>query len=516
MNHELVHVVTMDQAAAARPVLPAAVRRQGHAGRRAARVGALFLPDHAARGRAALVSRRQRRVRRHLDGRRHRPRAGRLRRDGLPRDGARQRALLRSARRWCRKAPRSTSSSRSTRISTARGSSRGWRAPTRPSRCWTGWRASRAAAATTPRSSATSSAGRWKAPGPTGSSPRRRSSRRTSRPIRQYPITPHRDLTTRALGSVSRAYYDPTPRPDLRRLQLPRRRRARRRARREDRRGRAHRPAQGPDDLHRRLAGLRRARRRPLLHDRQRRLPRPGPARSADAARPRCCRRTRASASSPSTGRPQSLWGIRHLNGLCTIVRMEAPYTEWTRVVTFPYGTVVYDLDVSPDGTKVVAAFGEIDGKMDVRVFPAEALLKGDTTAERRFDFGHVGAVELRLLAGRPLRLRHVVPHRRLQRLPLRAGHGRDRGGEQHRDRVLPADSARRRRADRVPLHRAGTGARRASRARRSRTPRRSRFWASGWPRKSRWCGRGSPGRRRTSRGRRCRRKTASTGWPAG
>ena len=26
--------------------------------------------------------------------------------------------------------------------------------------------------------------------------------------IRQYPITPHKDLTTRALGSVSRAYYD--------------------------------------------------------------------------------------------------------------------------------------------------------------------------------------------------------------------------------------------------------------------------------------------------------------------
>src|SRR5690606_2167366 len=27
--------------------------------------------------------------------------------------------------------------------------------------------------------------------------------------IREYPITPHTDLTTRALGSVSRAWYDP-------------------------------------------------------------------------------------------------------------------------------------------------------------------------------------------------------------------------------------------------------------------------------------------------------------------
>ena len=74
---------------------------------------------------------------------------------------------------------------------------------------------------------------------------------------------------------------------------------------------------------------------------------------------------------------------------------------------------------------------------------------------------------------------------------------------------------ARRRPAGRVPLHRAGPAARRASPARRSRTPRRSRSSASGSPRKSRSCARGSPGRRRTSRGRRCRRRTASTGWPA-
>ena len=85
----------------------------------------------------------------------------------------------------------------------------------------------------------------------------------------------------------------------------------------------------------------------------------------------------------------RSMWGIRHLNGLCTIVRMAAPYTEWTRVTTFPYGTIVYDLDLSPDGTKVVAAFGEIDGKMDVRVFATSAVQKGDASAPlRRFDFG--------------------------------------------------------------------------------------------------------------------------------
>ena len=44
--------------------------------------------------------------------------------------------------------------------------------------------------------------------------------------IRRYPVTPHRDLTTRALGSVSRAYVDPRLGENLCRLQLPRRRRA--------------------------------------------------------------------------------------------------------------------------------------------------------------------------------------------------------------------------------------------------------------------------------------------------
>src|SRR5262249_7809379 len=51
------------------------------------------------------------------------------------------------------------------------------------------------------------------------------------------------------------------------------------------------------------------------------------------------------------------LWGIRELNGLSTLVELAPPYHDWTRVVTFPYGTVVYDLDVSPDGTLLSASF---------------------------------------------------------------------------------------------------------------------------------------------------------------
>jgi hypothetical protein len=83
-----------------------------------------------------------------------------------------------------------------------------------------------------------------------------------------------------------------------------------------------------------------------------------------------------------------SLWGIRHLNGICSIVRIAPPYTDWTRIVSLPYGTVVYDLDVSADGTMVAASFGEVTGKQNVRVFSTATLLAGGTTTLAEFDFG--------------------------------------------------------------------------------------------------------------------------------
>jgi len=84
----------------------------------------------------------------------------------------------------------------------------------------------------------------------------------------------------------------------------------------------------------------------------------------------------------------RSLWGIRHLLGIASIVRMTPPYTDWTRVVSLPYGTVAYDLDISPDGTMLAASFGEVSGKQSVRVLRTESVLKGDLTPIAEFDFG--------------------------------------------------------------------------------------------------------------------------------
>lgn len=86
----------------------------------------------------------------------------------------------------------------------------------------------------------------------------------------------------------------------------------------------------------------------------------------------------------------RSLWGIRHFNGISTLVRIPAPYSEWKHVHSWPYGETVYDIDVSPDGTLLSASVGQIDGRQSLRVMKIESLLTGDTTPAIEHDFGTV------------------------------------------------------------------------------------------------------------------------------
>jgi hypothetical protein len=206
--------------------------------------------------------------------------------------------------------------------------------------------------------------------------------------IRKYPLTPFRDITPRALGSVSRAYFDPADERLYAAFNYP---------------GvlshvgaissatgavekiadikgpsiytvtsLAYDPAArtifytADNGAYRDLMAVDPASRRPrmLMKD----------ARIGDLALNRADR---------------SLWGIRHLNGICTLVRIPAPYREWQRVVSWPYGTVAYDLDVAPDGSLLSASFGEISGRQEVRVFSTRQALAGDATPIARFDFGN-------------------------------------------------------------------------------------------------------------------------------
>ncbi len=84
----------------------------------------------------------------------------------------------------------------------------------------------------------------------------------------------------------------------------------------------------------------------------------------------------------------RSLWGLRHLNGFVTLVRMPAPYDSWNQVHTWAYGEVPFDLDISPDGELLSASVGKVNGDQSVRVFRLSDLLAGSAKEISQFSFG--------------------------------------------------------------------------------------------------------------------------------
>jgi len=205
--------------------------------------------------------------------------------------------------------------------------------------------------------------------------------------VRSHPITPHRDLSPHALGSVSRAYLDPRTRTLYAAVQHP---------------GTVAYIAAIPLDG--------------------------GPIRQvADVKGPALyfvCSLARDAESGllyyttdnndwrdlcvldPRTGksrrlikdarigdlvyhpRDRSLWGVRHLDGISSIVRIPPPYTDYSRLYSLPYGQDAYDLDISPDGARLSASWAEISGRQTLRLLDLPALERGDTTSHVLYDFG--------------------------------------------------------------------------------------------------------------------------------
>ncbi len=73
----------------------------------------------------------------------------------------------------------------------------------------------------------------------------------------------------------------------------------------------------------------------------------------------------------------RAIWGLRHLNGFVTLVRLRAPYTGWNQVHTFDFGINAFDLDISPDGRMLSASIGTILGHQSVQVFRIADLEAG-------------------------------------------------------------------------------------------------------------------------------------------
>ena len=83
-----------------------------------------------------------------------------------------------------------------------------------------------------------------------------------------------------------------------------------------------------------------------------------------------------------------TLWGVRHFNGISTLVRMPEPYNDWNQVYSWPFGNDIYDIDVSPDGKLLAGSLAEISGRQSLRVWKTQALIQGDTTSTTLYDFG--------------------------------------------------------------------------------------------------------------------------------
>jgi hypothetical protein len=83
-----------------------------------------------------------------------------------------------------------------------------------------------------------------------------------------------------------------------------------------------------------------------------------------------------------------SLWGVRHDNGFSTLVRIPYPYTEWNQVHTLPYGRDMFDLDVAPDGSALIASMSDVSGDQRLVRMKVASLLSRDATPEVLYDFG--------------------------------------------------------------------------------------------------------------------------------
>lgn len=209
--------------------------------------------------------------------------------------------------------------------------------------------------------------------------------------IRKYPTTPYRDLSSRALGSVSRAIIDPETRKLYVAVRYP---------------GVvAHIASISLDDskseqlqeislpIHFRVSSLAYdPATRTIFYTDDNEAMRNLMALDLRTGKARKLIENARIGDLVLNPADHSLWGLRSGSGRHTIVRLAPPYTDWSNVHTFPFGEVLYDLDISPDGKLLSTSFGEMNGDQSVRVMRIDSLLEGDAKAPpkivSKFSFG--------------------------------------------------------------------------------------------------------------------------------
>ncbi|MGB6192421.1 MAG: hypothetical protein WBF42_08140 [Terracidiphilus sp.] len=83
----------------------------------------------------------------------------------------------------------------------------------------------------------------------------------------------------------------------------------------------------------------------------------------------------------------RSLWGVRHDNGLSSIVRLEPPFKSVKVLYTLPYASDFFNLDLSPDGTQLTGALSDESGTQRLVRYQTADLLSGKPSHEVLYNF---------------------------------------------------------------------------------------------------------------------------------
>jgi hypothetical protein len=83
----------------------------------------------------------------------------------------------------------------------------------------------------------------------------------------------------------------------------------------------------------------------------------------------------------------KSLWGVKHLNGISTLVRIpkinpenpaDTHYATWEQKYTLPYGSDMFDMDISPDGLSLSAGVTDMNGNQFLNIYDLNSFSTSD------------------------------------------------------------------------------------------------------------------------------------------
>ena len=89
----------------------------------------------------------------------------------------------------------------------------------------------------------------------------------------------------------------------------------------------------------------------------------------------------------------ESIWGVKHLNGVSTLVKIpkvnsENPnrnYSSWEQKYTLGFGSDMFDLNISPDGMKLSAAVTDLQGEQFLNIYELNSF-DGDDSKDIKYE----------------------------------------------------------------------------------------------------------------------------------